>query len=106
MSEQAASTPPYRVIPSTRVIDDLQALIRRAYVAGYGAQALAALKEIERRLSIYPQFGERLMDLHHTGETLWVATIPPLVVRYVIDDGIRAVFIGTPFMPLPNAGFK
>jgi hypothetical protein len=88
------------------VLRELEALVRRARSAGHGIEVLAALKEIQHRLSIYPQFGERLMNLHQTGETLWVAAIPPLVVRYVIDETIRTVFIGTPFLPLPNAGFE
>ena len=106
MSEPSPSPLPYRVIPSAHVSHELHALIRRAYDAGRARQAVTALGEIEHRLSIYPQFGEKLMDLQQTGETLWVATIPPLVVQYVIDEVIRTVFLGTPFKALPNAGFE
>jgi len=106
VSEPTPSPPPYRVIPSTRVIHEADALIRRAYSAGHGPRALAALREMDYRLSVYPQFGEKMMDLHQTGETLWVGTIPPLVVLYVIDERIRTAFIGTPFKALPNAGFE
>ena len=81
MSEPTPSPLPYRVIPSARVVLELDALMRRAHSAGHGLQALAALKDIEHRLGVYPQFGEKLTDLHQTGETLWVATIPPLVVQ-------------------------
>ena len=106
MTESAASPLPYRVIPSGRVVRDLHALMRRAHRAGHGTVALAALKELHHRLAIYPQFGEKLMDLHQTGEALWLATIPPLVVQYVIDESIRTVFIGMPLQALPNAGFE
>jgi hypothetical protein len=106
VSESITSPLAYRVIPSARVIEELDNLIHRAHGAGHRSQALAALKEIERRLSIYPQFGEKLRDLHQIGQTLWVATVPPFVVRYVIDESIRTVFIGTPFKALPNSGFE
>ena len=106
VSEPSPNPAAYRVIPSIHVIRELEALIRRASRAGHGLQPLAAAKELNHRLSLYPQFGEILMDLHQTGETLWVATIPPLVVQDIIDDSIRAVFIGTPIKALPGAGFE
>ncbi len=106
MSQPTPSSVPYRVLPSAHVIRELEALMRRAYAAGHSKEALAALKEIEHRLSIYPQFGEKLRDLRQTGETLWVATVPPLVAEYVIDESIRSVFIARPFKVLSNAGFK
>jgi hypothetical protein len=106
VSEPAANPIPYRVLPSTRVVHELQSLMRRAIAAGRGSQSLAALKEMQHRLSMYPQFGENLKGLRQTRETLWIGTIPPLVVQYVIDDVIRAVFIGIPIKALPNAGFE
>ena len=45
MSEPTPSPLPYRVIPSARVVHELDAIMRRAYGAGHGLQALAALKE-------------------------------------------------------------
>jgi hypothetical protein len=106
VSEPSPSPLPYRVVPSARVIGELDALLRRAYAGGHGELALAALREMDYRLRIYPHFGEKLRDLQQTGETLWVATIPPLVVQYVIDEPMRSVFIGTPFKALPNAPFQ
>jgi hypothetical protein len=71
---------PYRVVYSERVRTELRALVRRAIDAGYGRAVLDALRELDARLRIYPQFGERRRDLAMTGQSLWEATFPPLFV--------------------------
>ena len=71
---------------------------------GLGREALNAVKTIDQRLRIYPQFGQPLRDLETPGETLWVATVWPLVARYVIDEDRRVAFVVTTFKPLPNLG--
>jgi hypothetical protein len=96
----------YQVHPSGRVSRELKALIQRAASAGFGEQVIQALKTVHRMLSVYPQFGEPLRDLKMAGETVYVATIPPLYVEYVIDEPSRAVFIGVPFKVLPNVGYE
>jgi hypothetical protein len=45
-----------------------------------------------------------LRDLQTAGETLWIGTIPPLVVQYILDEEKRLVFIVVPLNPLPNSG--
>jgi hypothetical protein len=66
---------------------------------------MAAAKEINRRLRVYPQFGEPRRDLPALGATLWAGTVPPLMLQYVIDEVYRVVFVAVPFKVLPNAGF-
>jgi len=95
---------PYRVIYSDRVRSQLQDLINRAGQVGLGRQVLDAVKLIDQRLRIYPQFGQTLCDLLTPGETLWVAAVWPLLARYVIDEERRLVFVVAPFKPLPNLG--
>jgi hypothetical protein len=63
---------------------------------------LQALKAIDHRLSVYPQFGEPLRDLKMRGETLWIGTIEPLVVQYIIDEPNRLVFVVVPLKILPG----
>jgi hypothetical protein len=105
-SEPTPSPTPYQVIPSGRVAAELKALVKRAAATGFGHQALSALKEIERILRIYPQFGEPRRDLTMVGETAWAMTIPPLYVEYIIDELNRVVYIVIPFKALPNSGFE
>ena len=105
MSEPSASPVPYRVVYSEHVRNELRRLLIRAKTAGQGRPALDAAKEIDRRLHIYPQFGEPRRDLEALGVTIWSGTVPPLVVEYVIDEGQRLVFVAIPFKALPHSGF-
>ena len=106
MSQPAPSPVPYGVYPSGRVSGELRALIQRATAAGRGPAALDALKRLYHILRIYPQHGEPLRDLNQIGETLRTLVVPPLVVRYVLDEPQRAVFIGDPIKAMKNAGFQ
>jgi hypothetical protein len=63
---------------------------------------LAAAREIDARLRIYPQFGEPLRDLQSRGETLWIGVVPPLTVEYIIDEEHRMIFVVVPHRPLPG----
>lgn len=69
-----------------------------------GHEVLAAIREIERRLQIYPQFGQPLRDLSVEHAQLWIGVVPPLVVQYVVDEDRRNVMLPVPIMPLPNSG--
>jgi hypothetical protein len=82
----------------------VDALVARAAGLGMGQQVLAALDVIHERLQIYPQFGQPLLDLQHEQAQIWVATIPPLVVRYAIYESRREVWIVAPIQPLPGSG--
>ena len=48
----------------------LLALADIARQRGDGGEFIAALKEFDRRLRVYPQFGEPLVDLKKTGPGL------------------------------------
>jgi len=80
-------------------------LPRGAKERGLGPQFLAALKEIDYRLRIYPQFGQPLSDLTLETAVIWIGVVPPLVVHYVLDEAQRTVFVVVPLVPLSNAGF-
>ena len=82
----------------------MQALLARADALGLRPTIAAAVREIDARLRVYPQFGQPLRDLATAGETLWIGTVGPLVVKYVIDDPGRLVFVVQPFQPLPRLG--
>jgi hypothetical protein len=97
---------PYRVVYSGLVRTELTALLGRARDAGHGQEALAAIKEIDYRLKLYPQFGEPLRDLKTPGETSYAGTVNPLFVEYIIDEPLRTVFVIVPIKALPHVGFQ
>jgi hypothetical protein len=104
MSETPTDPSPYRVVYSERVRNELRTLAAKAASRGLNAQFLGALKELDRRLRVYPQFGEPLRDLKLEPAQLWIACVPPLVVQYVVDEERRLVMIGAPILPLPSSG--
>jgi hypothetical protein len=69
---------------------------------GLGRQALDAVKTLDFRLRIYPQFGEPLRDLQIESETLWAGTVPPFAAHYIIDEERRLVFVVRPLQLLPS----
>jgi hypothetical protein len=54
---------PYRVFYSERVKERLRALVVTARDRGDGEAFLAAFREFDRRLRVYPQFGDPQNDL-------------------------------------------
>lgn len=72
---------------------------------GFGPQFLSAVKEIDQRLRLYPQFGQPLCDLKLEPAQIWIGVVPPLVVRYVLDTDRRLVMVTTPILALPQSGF-
>ncbi len=70
MSPPTGHPDPYHVSYSGQVRTELKELLIRAVSAGLGQQTLEAVKTIDYRLHIYPQFGDPLRDLVTEGETL------------------------------------
>ena len=104
MSAPANGPARYRVVYSERVREELRATLARAVAPGVGAEIVAVVRAIDDRLRVYPQFGEPLHDLAIPGETAWIGTIWPFVVRYVIDEGRRIVFVLLPFETFSSVG--
>ncbi len=104
MSESPGQPQRYRVSYSGRVREELRALLARARGLGRAPEVLAAVKEIDRRLQIYPQFGQPLRDLTLEPAQVWIGVVPPLTVQYVLDEARHAVFVVVPLLPLPSSG--
>ena len=105
MTDPADAPAPYRVVYSGIVLATLRAYATRAKAAGQNDLLGAALKDLEHRLRIYPQFGEPLFDLTQEPGQIYDGTVPPLVVRYAVFEDRRLVFVGAPPRLLPHAGF-
>ena len=102
MSEESDSPVPYHVSYSGSVRQRLVSLSEQAIEHGLGVTYLASLEEVDRRLRIYPQFGEPLADLKLIPAQLWIGTVWPLVLRYSLDDERRLVMVVAPFLLLPR----
>lgn len=92
----------YEVTYSGRVIDALRELVLRNPT--HAPLLLDALREIERRLRVYPQFGQPLRDPSVDPAQLWVGVVPPLVLHYILDESQRRVMVALPPQPLPRTG--
>jgi hypothetical protein len=104
VSESSDKPAPYRVSYTPFVRNELEKLIDRAKERDLEAQVRAAAKEIDRRLQIYPQYGDPLIDLSLAPGQIRSFTIPPLVVRYALYDDLRLVIVATPIATLPRSG--
>jgi hypothetical protein len=85
--------------------DTLREFAARAVASGQGPSFAAALKEFDRLLHLYPQFGEPLTDLTLETGQVWRGTVAPLVMRYAIYEERRLVVVAAPPLLLPNSGF-
>ena len=104
MTEPTSDAVRYRVVYSERVREGLKTLAARAKERGLGPQFRDALQKIDKLLHVYPQYGEPLRDLILKPARLWVLTVPPLVVRYVLDEERRLVMVPTPIKTLKHSG--
>ena len=84
---------PYRVVYSERVRQRLLVLADVARERGDGEAFLAALKEFHRRLSLYPQFGEPLIELTQEVGQVRLGIVRPLAMRYGVFDERRVVMV-------------
>jgi hypothetical protein len=97
-------TEPYRVVYSEAARQALRGYGSRARSAGKGAAFLAAVKEFDRILRLYPQFGEPLADLTLETGQVWRGPVPPRVMRCVAYEESRLVIVAAPLL-LPGFGF-
>lgn len=104
MSTSPPQPEPYRVTYSERVRQRLLGLADVARERGDGEAFLAALKEFHRRLSLYPQFGEPLIDLKKEAGQVWVGVVRPLAMRYGVFDERRLVMVAALPVLLPKSG--
>jgi len=103
VSTAAPAPVPYRVVYSERVRQRLLGLADVARERGDGEAFVAALKEFHRRLCVYPQFGDPLIDLAQEPGQVWIGIVRPLAMRYAVLDGRRLVMVGALPVLLPKA---
>jgi len=103
MSVAASQPVPYRVVYSERARQRLLALADVARERGDGEAFLAALNEFHRRLCLYPQFGEPLIDLTQALGQVWLGVLRPLAMRYGVFDERRVVMVAEVPVLLPKS---
>jgi hypothetical protein len=104
VSPAATEPVPYRVVYSEQVRQRLLALADVARERGDGEAFAAALKEFHRRLSLYPQFGEPLIELTQEPGQVWLGIVRPLAMRYGVFDDRRVVMVAETPVLLPKSG--
>ena len=103
MSTTASEPVPYRVVYSERVRQRLLALADIARERGDGEGFVAAVREFHRRLCLYPQFGEPLVDLTRESGQVWIGIVRPLAMRYGVFDERRVVMVAAIPVLLPKS---
>lgn len=103
MSTATPGPEPYKVVYAERVLRRLLALAEVARDRGDGEAFVFAVKEFHRRLSVYPQFGDPLIDLKKEPGQVWIGTIRPISMRYAVLDTRRLVMVGALPVLLPKA---
>ena len=93
----------YLVSLSGRVYDRVRELAAEAKDRGDGEAFLAALREFYRRLQIYPQFGDPLIDLQQQAGQIRIGIVPPLAMRYGVLEERRKVFVAALPVLLPKS---
>jgi hypothetical protein len=78
---------------SGRVRERIITLADVARERGDGPAYLAALREFDRRLRVYPQFGDPLLDLRHESGLLRIGIVLPLSRRYGVLEEQRLVVV-------------
>src|SRR5262249_38245113 len=94
---------PYRVVYSERVRQRLLTLADVARERGDGEAFLAALREFDRRLRMYPQFGEPLIDLKREPGQVWIGIVRPLATRHGVVVERRVVMVAAIPVLLPKS---
>lgn len=99
--ERSEPPPPYTVEYSGLVVQRLRELSAAAAARGDGPAFAAALKEFDRLLRLYPQFGDPQIDLKVGGGQIRLGIVRPVSMRYGVHEENRIVFCGTPPILLP-----
>jgi hypothetical protein len=68
----------------------------QAFERGDGEAFAAALRELNQRLRIYPQFGDPLIDLHYEPGQIRIGICRPISIRYALYEGLRLVLVVEP----------
>jgi len=103
VSEDADAPVPYQLSLTGRVADKLRELAAIARDRGDGEAFLTALREFHRRLRVYPQFGDPLIDLREGEGQIRIGIVPPLAMRYGVLEELRQVFVAALPVLLPKS---
>jgi hypothetical protein len=104
VSAPSESPSQYRVSCSARVRDHLIKLSRKCQERGDGDKFIAALREFDYRLRVYPQFGDPLVDLEQEEGTSRIGVIRPLSMRYSVIETHRLVLLAALPVLMPMRG--
>jgi hypothetical protein len=79
-------------------------LLERARAKGRLKEIAQTLRGIHTRLEWIPlDFGQPLKDYLHLGIKEHIGVLPPLVIKYGVDEARRIVYVGLAFSLLPKS---
>jgi hypothetical protein len=97
---------PFRVVYSEHCLQRLRLWSAQAIRRGRRLEYLAALKEIQHRLTHDPLgWGDPQFPLHALGLMFYRGLRRPLLVYYGVDESSRLVFV-TQVRPIPQSGLE
>jgi hypothetical protein len=91
----------YRVVFSVLAQTALRELVEKAKARGCGGDALRALRTLDERLRIYPQFGEPIRDYPALDLTEYRGHVWQITLTYAVDEQRRIVHVAAAPKPLP-----
>ena len=105
MSHASGDIPPYRVVYSELCCNTTRDLLARARAIGRFNEIAQILRDLNTRLKWVPlDFGEPLKDYLGLGIKEHIGVLPPLVIKYGVDEARRIVYVTLPFNLLPKSG--
>jgi hypothetical protein len=105
VSQPSGGVPPYRVVYSGPCREQTRQLLTRARAKGRFAEVAQVLRDIHTRLEWIPlDFGDPVRDFVHLGIQARIGILPPLVVKFGVDEARRIVHVSLPFGLLPRSG--
>jgi hypothetical protein len=101
--ERSDAPVPCMVEYSDLVLRHLRLLAKEASVRGDGPVFAAAMKEFDRLLRLYPQFGDPQINLTEEPGVIHLGIVPPLSMRYGVYEERRLVLVVALPILLPMA---
>lgn len=93
----------YKVEYSGFVLQQIRLLAQEASKRGDGPAFAVALREFHRRLELFPQFGDPIMDLSLEEGQIRLGIVRPLSLRYGVYEARRLVLCAALPILLPMA---
>jgi len=105
VSQPSQGVPPFHGAYSGSCREATRQLLARTNAKGRLAEIALVVQDIHTRLQWIPlDFGDPLRDFVNLGIQARIATVPPLVVKFGVDETRQIVYVNLPFDLLSRSG--